>query len=248
MKVKELFEVKFLPNDEGSLEGKASEQFSGDFNCSTTQLKSLKGGPRVVRGRFDCSGNELTSLEFAPEIANSFYCGMNQLTSLEHGPKHVIGDYWCDNNELITLEGAPKTVVNGIFNCSTNKNLKSFKGGPVQAFSFWAAGCEGIESFEDLPKRIKDDLDLTQCGISSLKGFHEWTQHVGGTLTLDMNMIEDGFADILKLDVLPKAVYFDVDQPKLLKLVRDHLKIADKQQRLKSFYAAMMDAELEQYI
>ena len=36
-------------------------------------------------GSFCCSGNFLTTLQYAPtEVGGSFYCGSNQLTTLQH--------------------------------------------------------------------------------------------------------------------------------------------------------------------
>jgi hypothetical protein len=70
---------------------------SGDFNCSYNQLTSLEGAPKNVGGYFWCSGNQLTSLKGAPEsIGGNFWCYNNQLTSLEGAPKSVGGSFYCD--------------------------------------------------------------------------------------------------------------------------------------------------------
>lgn len=45
---------------------------SGDFDCSRLSLITLKGCPIELGGTFDCSYNQLTSLEFAPKKANLF--------------------------------------------------------------------------------------------------------------------------------------------------------------------------------
>jgi hypothetical protein len=77
---------------------------------------------RVV-GNFDCSSNQLTSLEGAPtSVGGDFYCTNNKLTSLEGAPTSVGGDFYCYNNNLVSLEGAPKDV-GGNFWCDYNKNL-----------------------------------------------------------------------------------------------------------------------------
>ena len=61
-----------------------------------------------VSGYFGCWGNQLTTLEGAPQsVGGSFSCSGNQLTSLEHAPKIVGRDFWCNNNRLKSLEGLP---------------------------------------------------------------------------------------------------------------------------------------------
>ena len=93
---------------------------TGNFNCSNNQLTSLEYAPKEVNGYFNCSNNQLTSLEYAPkEVTGSFYCSNNNLTSLEYAPK-TTGSFNCSNNKLTSLEYAPKEV-NGYFNCSNNQ-------------------------------------------------------------------------------------------------------------------------------
>ena len=48
-----------------------------------------------------------------------FNCSYNNLTSLDGAPKTVGSDFYCDNNKLTSLVGAPKTV-GGSFDCSDN--------------------------------------------------------------------------------------------------------------------------------
>ena len=85
-----------------------------------------------VKGNFDCSYCDLTSLEGAPKIVKkTFHCvDCNSLTSLEGAPEKVGRDFNCnDCNSLISLEGAPKEV-EGVFNCSGCKSLTSLAGIP----------------------------------------------------------------------------------------------------------------------
>ncbi len=64
-----------------------------------------------VGGSFNCSVNNLTSLENAPKsVDGDFYSSANQLTSLVGAPKSVGGDFYCSYNLLTSLEGAPETV------------------------------------------------------------------------------------------------------------------------------------------
>jgi hypothetical protein len=71
-------------------------QVDGNFDCSTSNLKTLEGAPDRCEGDFDCSQNQLTSLAHAPSyVQGRFWCNDNPLTSLEHLPAHVGGLVWC---------------------------------------------------------------------------------------------------------------------------------------------------------
>jgi hypothetical protein len=55
----------------------------------------------TVGGNFNCSYNELTSLEGAPKtVGENFGCSYNKLTSLDGAPKFVGGDFYCRNNSV----------------------------------------------------------------------------------------------------------------------------------------------------
>jgi len=98
----------------------------GDFDCSSNQLTSLEGAPSHVGAHFFCYSNQLTSLEGAPShVGGDFDCHYNQLTSLEGAPSHVGGAFYCSNNQLTSLEGAPSHV-GGDFVCHYNQ-LTSLK-------------------------------------------------------------------------------------------------------------------------
>ena len=102
---------------------------SGTFNCSNNQLISLEGAPLEVGGSFSCSGNQLTSLKGAPrEVGGNFYCSDNELTSLKGAPREVGGNFYCSDNELTSLEGSPREV-GADFYCTSNQ-LTSLEGAP----------------------------------------------------------------------------------------------------------------------
>jgi hypothetical protein len=91
-----------------------------NFDCSYNDLTSLEGSPQTVGGDFYCNHNQLTSLEGAPQtVSGDFYFPNNQLTSLEGAPQTVNGNFYCNDNQLTSLEGAPQTV-SGNFYCSDN--------------------------------------------------------------------------------------------------------------------------------
>ena len=119
----------FYCNDKGISDFKGIKfgKVNGDFDCSYNNLTSLEGGPKKVGGDFHCAFNNLSSLEGAPkEIGANFNCSYNNLSSLEFGPKEVNGDFNCSHNNLTSLVFGPEKV-NGNFNCSYN-NLTSLEG------------------------------------------------------------------------------------------------------------------------
>ena len=74
----------------------------------------------TVNGYFDCSGNNLTSLENSPKIVNgTFNCKENLLTTLKGAPSIVKDSFLCTENKLTSLEFAPSSV-GGNFNCGRN--------------------------------------------------------------------------------------------------------------------------------
>jgi hypothetical protein len=84
----------------------------GDFNCSRNQLTSLEGVPKEVGGDFDCSYNQVTSLEGAPKEVQGgdFDCSSNQLTSLKGVPKEVGGSFFVVLREIEFTEEDVRAV------------------------------------------------------------------------------------------------------------------------------------------
>jgi len=73
-----------------------------------------------INGSFDCSYNELESLENCPEIVvMDFFCNNNKLISLKHGPNKVYRHYHCSHNKLKTLEFCP-VHIGETFYCNFN--------------------------------------------------------------------------------------------------------------------------------
>ncbi|UCH95577.1 MAG: hypothetical protein JSV88_01685 [Candidatus Aminicenantes bacterium] len=112
---------------------------SGDFNCSNNNLDSLEGAPQSVGVSFFCHKNHLTSLSGAPQyVGKAFICSDNMLTSLEGAPQSINGSFDCSNNKLISLTGAPHSV-RGSFDCSDNE-LATLKGLPKYASVLYCSG------------------------------------------------------------------------------------------------------------
>ena len=84
----------------------------GNFNCSDNNLTSLEFCPKIVEGNFYCSDNNLTSLEFCPEEVNGYFdCSHNKLISLEFCPEIVEGNFDCSNNpELLKTYGSKENI------------------------------------------------------------------------------------------------------------------------------------------
>ena len=113
MKLKELFESTGRSVADLKIDYK-----SGNFNCSNNELASLNGAPSRVNGSFYCAHNKLTSLKGAPShVGGGFYCRGNELTSLEGAPSHVGGGFYCANNKLTSLKDVHKHIaeIKGIF-------------------------------------------------------------------------------------------------------------------------------------
>jgi hypothetical protein len=74
---------------------------SGHFYCSSNQLRTLEGSPKVVVGNFNCRGNQLRTLDGAPsEVGGDFYCGQNPLISLEGAPEVIEGSFYFKNTRF----------------------------------------------------------------------------------------------------------------------------------------------------
>jgi len=73
-----------------------------NFDCSNNQLISLENCPKIIRGNFDCSNNKLASLkEFPKEVEGSLICYSNNVQFKEEEIKKI-----CKvGNKIITKEG-----------------------------------------------------------------------------------------------------------------------------------------------
>jgi hypothetical protein len=101
-------------NEDGSID------VDGNVYLSYEKLYELPLKFGRVTGNFDCSRNQLTTLEGCPgEVGGGFYCNGNKLTTLEGCPREVGGYFNCSYNKLTTLDGCPK-MVDGEFNCGAN--------------------------------------------------------------------------------------------------------------------------------
>lgn len=101
---------------------------SGDFNCSYNNLESLEGSPYYVGGNFVCIKNKLTSLNGSPsEVGGYFSCSYNKLKSLEGMTLEIGDDFYCKRNpDLKELDSVSN--IEGILFCDKEVDISKFKG------------------------------------------------------------------------------------------------------------------------
>ena len=142
----------------------------GDFDCSREGLNDLLG---IRFGKafwnFYCNGNNLTSLEGAPQtVGGDFYCSDNSLQTLEGAPQTVGGDFSCNKNKLTTIEGAPQ-IVNGAFYCSGNM-LTSLTGAPQTVGGEFGCTDNKLTSLEGAPETVGGEFSCYNNRLTSLAG------------------------------------------------------------------------------
>ncbi len=126
------------------LRGKDSEflvgivNVTGDVNLHGQKLQRLPVQFGTVGRFFDCSSNQLTSLEDAPStVGEDFNCNNNRLTSLEDAPSTVGGYFLCRNNRLTSLVGVHRILrrIGGTL---------SIKGNPIASGGIGLILVEGL--------------------------------------------------------------------------------------------------------
>ena len=168
---------------------------SGYFDCSFNNLTSLEGAPREVGRKFYCRHNKLTSLEGAPrEVGGGFDCQYNKLTSLKGAPEKVGGYFDCHNNDLISLEGSPREV-GGYFDCGDNK-LTSLKGAPEKVGGDFYCQNNKLTSLKGAPEKVGGCFDCFRNKLTSLEGA---PREVGGYFDCHNN-------DLTSLESAPDKV------------------------------------------
>lgn len=83
----------------------------GNFDCSSTRIKSLVGSPKHVTGNFNCGITGIKSLKGSPNrVDGTFNCNHTIVTSLEGGPEYVGGDFSSHNTKIVTLHNIHKHI------------------------------------------------------------------------------------------------------------------------------------------
>ena len=127
---------------------------NGSFDCSNNNLETLEGSPKYVKNMFNCSRNKLTNLHFAPKKSESFICNRNMITSLEGCPESVETLFYCQENNLTTLKGGPESVGNE-FSCWNNE-LSSLEGCPKYVGKDFDCSFNEIINLKHTPDNFKN--------------------------------------------------------------------------------------------
>jgi hypothetical protein len=127
---------------------------NGSFDCSNNNLETLEGSPKYVKNMFNCSRNKLTNLHFASKKSESFVCNRNMITSLEGCPESVEKLFYCQENNLTTLKGGPESV--GMeFSC-WNNDLSSLEGCPKYVGKDFDCSFNEIVNLKHTPDNFKN--------------------------------------------------------------------------------------------
>jgi hypothetical protein len=81
----------------------------GDFYLEDWYLTTLEGCPKFIEGNFSCNTNRsIKTLKGGPtEVTGKYICSQTSITSFENGPTKV-GSLICSNTKSLTsLEGSP---------------------------------------------------------------------------------------------------------------------------------------------
>jgi hypothetical protein len=142
---------------------------SGNFNCSRNQITTLEGSPNYVEGDFDCYNCKLITLNGGPNyVGGMFCCFKNKLTTLEGCPKYVGENFDCDISGLTSLKGIEKCEIIGDFYCRniniTPENyiyiLTAKIGGDIRTTN---------DSINDILYKYKNEVKYLHKALSELK-------------------------------------------------------------------------------
>ena len=97
------------------------------------------------------------------EIFGNFLVERRNLTTLRGCPKIVHGDFLVYGNNLTNLIGGPK-IVDGVYGCSQNPSLISFKGMAKEIGQYVACNNDIGLTIKDIPKGTKIK-DIKNCCI-----------------------------------------------------------------------------------
>lgn len=175
----------WIINSEGYIE------IDGNFDCSSglksDQLRLPKIKIKRVSGDFNCSNNNLETLEGCPEeVGGSFRCFSNNLRSLKHSPKKIGSNFDCTRNNLETLGGCTEIIFGNLF-CDFNF-LKDLKGSPILIGGDFKISNNLIESLIGCPAEIKGSF---YCDGNNLKSLDFGPIYVGKVYDCSNNKLQD---------------------------------------------------------
>ena len=155
---------------------------NGFFDCSFNQIETLEGCPNKVLGDFYCNNNQLKTLKGGPnKVIGDFACSKNLLKTLKYSPKEVSGHFWCNNNYLKTIKGCPE-IINGYFCCYDNElEITGLKYLPELVESNFIEisinsglnKLQEIYSFKDLKEKVNEFFKIKEEKENLLNSINE---------------------------------------------------------------------------
>lgn len=147
----------------------------GKIKLFRKQLEHIPVKFGMCEGEFDCSGNQLKSLKFAPDVAiHDFYCQGNQISSLEGCPEIVGGHFSCESNQLTSLKWSPRQI-GGSFGCAWNK-LTSLQYCPLTIYGSFDVSFNEIETLFWIPQLVDGTIYFDEnkpLSLSHVKSFEK---------------------------------------------------------------------------
>jgi len=149
----------------------------GDFDCSHNNINSLEDAPTSVTGDFKCSGLMIKNLIGAPEnIGGDFIFSFNsEIVSLEGMPKHIGGSIdMVACSKITKLEHIPEKV-NGNFECGgvseRHSSLSSLEGSPKHVTGHFRVSNSDITSYKGAPDYVGKEFQAMYNKLNNnLKG------------------------------------------------------------------------------
>jgi len=188
---------------------------NGNFDCSNNNLETLEGSPKYVKNMFNCAYNKLTNLHFASKKSESFVCNRNMITSLEGCPESVEKLFYCQENNLTTLKGGPESV--GMeFSC-WNNDLSSLEGCPKYVGKDFDCSFNEIVNLKHTPDNFKNFT----CNNTPIGSMFAQVDYDFIDAFKRFKIIEDDKVNLKRL----KYIMEIFDKPILIKRIKEYYTI-----------------------
>ena len=140
------------------------------FDCSDNQLTSLDVSKNTSLTDLDCFNNQLMSLDVSKNTAlTTLYCFDNQLTSLNVSRNRALTTLSCEGNQLTSLDVSKNTALEGLY-CSENQLTSLNISGCARLEDlFCFSNCINGEAMTKLVNSLPDRMGMsrgTLCIVS----------------------------------------------------------------------------------
>ncbi len=161
---------------------------------SNDQMKKIfskypKGTEFVIDGFVSITKENLKSIDFKFKKTKHFDCSNNDLTSLENCPEETTDNFNCSHNDLRTLEGGPE-IVRGGFICSVNEHLGSLAGGPSLVTGDYLVVECGLTTFKGIPIKFEKGNVTVTVRYNKIDSFDYCPSIINGNFNVSDNNIE----------------------------------------------------------